>query len=320
MRIVLLDGYTTNPGDLDWEPIRSLGELIVYDRTSSHDVVDRARGCGILVTNKTVVSRETITRLPYLRYIGVLATGYDIVDVRSAAEQGITVTNVPGYATDAVAQHVFGFMLEFFSHPSEHIKAVRDGAWVKSPDWSFAVAPISELAGKTLGIIGVGAIGSRVATMGNAFGMRVIGAESFGRSLMNVPGVAIDRFQIDELLALSDVVTLHCPLTERTRHLIDADNLARMKRSAILINTSRGQLIDESALSVALQEGLIAGAGLDVLSEEPPSAGNPLLGAPRCLMTPHIAWASVEARRRLIQQAAENIRAFAKGKPINTIQ
>ena len=320
MRIVVLDGYTTNPGDLDWEPIRSLGELSVYDRTAVTDVVDRARGCEMLLTNKTIVSSESIVRLPSLRYIGILATGYNIVDVKAAREHGITVTNVPGYASDSAAQLVFGFILEFLSHPSDHVKAVRDGAWVKSPDWSFTVAPIHELSGKTLGIIGLGAIGSRVAMIGNAFGMRVIAAVSSGRSVVEVPCVSVERLQIDDLLASSDVLTLHCPLTAQTKHLINADRLAKMKPTAILINTARGPLIEEHALADALHKNLIAGAGLDVLSEEPPSVDNPLFRAPRCLMTPHIAWASVEARRRLIHQAAENIKAYTKGRPINTIE
>jgi glycerate dehydrogenase len=319
MRIVVLDGFTTNPGDLDWEPIQSIGEFILYDRTSRDEVVERAQRCEILLTNKTIVSRDAIMRLPDLRYIGVLATGYNIVDVKAAAERGIVVTNVPGYAGDSAAQLVFGFILEFFSHSSDHIKAVRDGAWTRSPDWSFSVAPIHELSGKTLGIIGLGAIGGRVALIGNAFGMRVIASVSSGRSVVDIPGVRVERLPVDELLALSDVVTLHCPLTENTKHLINAARLAKMKPTAILINTARGPLIDEHALADALHGGQIAGAGLDVLGEEPPSADNPLIGAPRCLLTPHIAWASVEARRRLIRQAAENIGAFVRGKSINTI-
>jgi glycerate dehydrogenase len=317
MKIVILDGYAINPGDLTWQPIEQLGHLVVYPRTAAGDVVARSRECEVILTNKTIVSRKAIDQLPALRCIGVLATGYNIVDVTAAAEKGITVTNVPGYSSDSAAQLVFGFILEFFGHISEHLSAVRDGAWTTSPDWTVRVAPIQEL-----GIVGLGAIGRKVALIGHAFGMNVIASGGSTGSPANLPGFLVHRYPLEELLAMSDVVSLHCPLTEQTRHLINAERIARMKPTAILINTARGPLVDvdEDALADALQRGYLVGVGLDVLGVEPPAPDNRLLNAPRCLLTPHIAWGSIEARRRLIQVAANNIRAFQDGKPINVVQ
>jgi len=320
MNIVVLDGYTVNPGDLDWKPLEALGKLTVHDRTLTGEVIARSQGAEIILTNKTIISQHAIAHLPALRYIGVLATGYNIVDVKAAEERGLIVTNIPGYSSNSVSQFVFALILELTCHTTEHGIAVREGGWVRSPDWSFTGAPIRELAGKTLGIVGLGAIGKRVALIAHALGMRVIAVGEREQKPTQFPGFRIFRFPLDELLAASDVVTLHCPLTEETRKLINAHRLAKMKPTAILINTARGPLIDEAALAEALRKGTIAGAGLDVLSSEPPSADNPLLTAPRCIITPHIAWASVEARRRLIQLAAGNIEAFLTGKPINVVR
>ena len=317
MRIVILDGFPINPGDLDWKPLESLGELVVHDRTQPQDVVDRAQNFEIVLTNKTVLARETIRALPQLKYIGVLATGYNIVDVPCAVERGIVVTNIPGYARESVAQHVFALILDLLAHTSQHVRAVNDGRWVSSPDWSFTVAPVHELSGKTIGIVGLGAIGRRVALIAQGFGMNVIAAEIVPKKSSDPEGFGIPRYHLDELLSLSDVVSLHCPLTEQTKQMINADSLKNMKPTAILVNTARGQLIDEQALAEALRNGRIGGAGLDVLSEEPPSAENPLLNSPRCLITPHVAWASIEARRRLIDAAAQNIKAYLGGTPEN---
>jgi glycerate dehydrogenase len=320
MKIVVLDGYALNPGDLDWKPLEALGELTVHDRTPTGEVIARSQSAEIVLTNKTIISQHAIAHLPSLRYIGVLATGYNIVDVKAAEERGLIVTNIPGYSSNSVSQFVFALILELTCHTAEHGLAVREGGWVRSPDWSFTVAQIRELAGKTLGIVGLGAIGKRVALIGHALGMRVIAVGKPEQKPTQLPGFRIFRFPLDELLATSDVVTLHCPLTEETRRLINAHRLAKMKPTAILINTARGPLVDEAALVEALHKGTIAGAALDVLSAEPPNADNPLLSAPRCIVTPHIAWASIEARKRLLQIAAENIQAFLNGKPINVVR
>jgi glycerate dehydrogenase len=320
MKIVVLDGYTVNPGDLDWKPLEALGKLTVHERTPIGEVIARLQGAEIVLTNKTIVSQHAIAHLPALRYIGVLATGYNIVDIKAADERGLIVTNIPGYSSNSVSQFVFALILELTCHTAEHGLAVREGGWARSPDWSFTVGPIRELAGKTLGIIGLGAIGKRVALIGHALGMRVIAVGEAEQKPPQLPGFRIFRFPLEELLATSDVVTLHCPLTEETRKLMNARRLAKMKPTALLINTARGPLIDEPALAEALHKGTIAGAGLDVLSTEPPSADNPLLSAPRCIVTPHIAWASMEARKRLLQIAAENIQAFLQGKPVNVVR
>ena len=319
MRIIVLDGYALNPGDLDWKPLGSLGELVVHDRTPASEVIARSEGAEIVLTNKTIVSHNAIAHLTTLRYIGVLATGYNIVDVSAAKERGIIVSNIPGYSSSSATQLVFALVLELIGHTADHIRSVQEGRWTSSPDWSYTVAPIHELAGKTLGIVGLGAIGKRVALVGHAFGMRVVAVGRAGQEPTQLPGFRIFRHPLDEVLAMSDVLTLHCPLNEETRHLMNAERLAKMKRSAILINTARGPLIDEAALADALCKGTLAGAGLDVLSAEPPSPDNPLLAAPRCAITPHIAWASIEARKRLMQIAAENIKAFLSGKPTNVV-
>lgn len=318
-RIVVLDGYTLNPGDVPWTPFEPLGALEIHDRTPEPLVASRAAGAPYVLTNKALVSAQTIMALPGLKYIGVLATGTNIVDLKAARDHGVTVTNVPGYSTDSVAQLVFALLLELSCHTASHAMAVHDGDWVQSPDFSFTVAPITELAGKTLGVVGLGAIGQRVAKIGAALGMKIAAAHQRSMDRVSIPGVEVRWLAVDDLLKESDVVTLHCPLTDQTRHLINTERLAMMKRTAVLINTGRGPLIDEAALADALQRGVIAGAGLDVLSAEPPPQTNPLLNAPRCIITPHIAWASVEARRRLMHMAAENLRAFIAGNPIHVV-
>jgi len=316
MNIVILDGYAANPGDLSWDALQALGTCTVYDRTPTADVVSRARDAEIVLTNKTVVSAEAIANLPKLRYIGVLATGYNIVDVAAAHARGITVANIPGYSTRSVAQHTFALILELTNGVGHHAERVADGAWSKGPDFSFWDQTLLELDGLKLGIVGYGTIGRCVAELGRAFGMTILASARQPRE--SDPGVIF--LPVEELLKQSDVVSLHCPLTDQTRAMINAHTLASMKPTAFLINTARGPLIDEAALAEALRENRIAGAGLDVLSAEPPAADNPLLSAPRCVITPHQSWASRAARARLIDLAAGNIRAFLAGKPANVIR
>lgn len=318
-RIVVLDGYTLNPGDVPWTPFESLGSLEVHERTPESQAIARAAGAPYILTNKALLSAATIQGLPGLKYIGVLATGTNIVDLKAARECGVTVTNVPGYSTDSVAQLVFALLMELVCHTASHALAVHDGEWTGCPDFSFTAAPITELSGKTLGIVGLGAIGQRVARIGAALGMNIAAAHQRSMDRVSIPGVEVRWLTVDELFAQADVISLHCPLTDQTRHMVNAERLGRMKKTALLINTGRGPLIDEAALAEALQKGRIAGAGLDVLSAEPPPASNPLLGAPHCVITPHIAWASVEARRRLMQRAADNLRAFIAGQPTNVV-
>jgi glycerate dehydrogenase len=312
MRITILDGHTTNPGDLSWEPLERLGSLSVHDRTAAADIVARAAAADVVLTNKTPLTRETIAALPRLKCIGVLATGYNIVDVAAARERGIPVCNVPEYGTPNVAQATFALLLELTNRVGHHAELVRAGRWSSCPDFCFWEGELVELAGLTLGIVGYGRIGRAVATVGRAFGMRIRAARR-GR------GDDPECVELDTLLRESDVVSLHCPLTPETREIIDAAALAKMKPTAFLINTSRGPLVNEAALAAALNAGQIAGAGLDVLAVEPPPATNPLLVARNCVITPHVAWATREARRRLIECTAENLRAFAAGTPRNVV-
>jgi glycerate dehydrogenase len=307
---VVLDGHTCNPGDLTWEPLERLGTLTVHPRTPMELVVERGRAAEVLITNKTPLDAATLEALPRLKGVAVLATGYDVVDVAAAAARGVPVCNVPDYSTSAVAQAVFALLLELSNHTGELAAAVRAGRWQAGPDYCFWESPIRELAGRTLGVVGLGRIGQAVARIGAAFGMRVLGC-----GLRPGP----DRLPLETLLAESDVVSLHCPLTAASRQLIDASRLALMRSEAILINTGRGALIDEHALAQALIEGRIAAAALDVLSLEPPPPGHPLLTAPHCLITPHVAWASVEARRRLIAETAANVDALLAGAPRNLV-
>ncbi len=306
MKIVVLDGYTTNPGDISWEPLERCGDCTIHTRTAGGDVVSRAVGAEIVLTNKTPVTREAIASLPDLRYIGVLATGYNIVDVVAARERGIPVCNVPEYSTPNVAQATFALLLELTNQTGLHDRTVHEGRWSACPDYCYWEGELIELAGLTLGIVGYGRIGKAVAAIGRAFGMQILFTR---RDVAGDP----DCVPLDELLARSDVVSLHCPLTPQTQGLIDARRLNLMKPSAFLINTSRGPLVNEADLAAALESGRIAGAGLDVLSVEPPPASNPLLTARNCILTPHIAWATRNARRRLVDVAAANVGAFLEG-------
>lgn len=316
MKLVVLDGFTLNPGDLNWVELQAFGELIVYDRTQPMDIVARAKDADLIFTNKTPLTKETLAQLPKLKYIGVLATGYNIVDIEAARELGITVTNVPSYSTSSVAQFVFALILAFCHRVELHSDAVRDGEWSNSLDFCFTKAPLMDLENKTIGIIGYGRIGERVAQIAKAFGMRVLVAESRYSSTQNdVPRVSWERVFIE-----SDFISLHTPLTEATKEMINADVLKLMKPTSYLINTGRGPLIKEQDLAAALNDGQIAGAALDVLSVEPPSADNPLLTAKNCIITPHIAWATLEARQRLMVITVDNVRSFLDGNPINVVE
>jgi glycerate dehydrogenase len=317
MKIVILDGYTMNPGDLSWDGLRELGELAVYDRTAPEQVYERAAGAEVLLINKAVLGGDMLKRLPELKYVGILATGYNVIDLEEATRHGIIVTNVPAYSTGSVAQMTFALILELCLHVQRHSDSVMSGKWSACPDFSYREYPLIELASKTLGIIGYGNIGRKVCQIACKFGMEVIVAESSARNRPTQKNIS--RVGLAELLSKSDIVTIHCPLTPETRGMININNLRLMKPSAFLINTSRGPVGVENDLARALNEGIIAGAGLDVLSAEPPSPDNPLFNARNCLITPHIAWATLEARRRLIDIAVENVNAFIKGSPINVV-
>ncbi len=315
--MVVLDGATLNPGDNPWDELAGLGELEVHDRTPADEIQARAAGAHILLTNKTPLDRTTIQNLPSLGFISVLATGYNVVDVEAARERGIPVSNVPEYATDAVAQHVFALILELANGVGEHDTAVKAGKWTAAPDFCFWQRPLTELAGLALGIVGVGRIGMRVAELARAFGMSVL---AYSPSRRFPPGTAAFEWaEIDEIFARADVVSLHCPQTEENAGFVDDVLIARMKPGAYLINTARGGLVDEAALAGALREGRLAGAAVDVASTEPIHPDNPLLAARNCLITPHIAWAALSARRRLMQITVANVRAFLEGSPINVV-
>jgi glycerate dehydrogenase len=316
VQIVVLDGYTLNPGDLTWAALKALGPTTVYDRTLPTETVARAADAEVILTNKTVLSRDILHRLPHLRYIGVLATGYNVVDVAAAREQNVPVSNVPNYATPSVVQMVVAHLLNLTLHVADHGHGVAAGRWTQSRDFCYWDSPLVELSGLTIGIIGFGRIGQATAAVAQALGMKVLAHVSTPRS-STPEGV---RFvALDDLLRQSDVVSLHCPLTPATQHLINAERLKLMKPSAYLINTGRGPLIDEPALADALNAGRLAGAGLDVLSTEPPPANNPLLTARNCCITPHIAWATRAARQRLLDDAIANVRAFLAGTPKNVV-
>jgi glycerate dehydrogenase len=315
-KIVILDGYTLNPGDLSWEELKAFGDVTVHDRTRPDQVLARASDCTILMTNKTILSGETLRSLPSVKYIGVLATGYNVMDIAVARELGITVTNIPAYGTFSVAQMVFAHLLEICHHAGAHNEAVKAGDWSRSGDFCFWNYPLIELSGKTLGIIGLGRIGQAVARIALAFGMEVIASDPVANK---EDENQIRMTGIGELLEQSDVISLHCPLTEETRGIINRQTLSQMKDGVILINTARGQLIVEEDLAKALASGKVAAAGLDVLQTEPPPDNHPLLALPNCHITPHIAWAPKEARSRLMAFAVENIRSFLEGKPINVV-
>ena len=315
MKIVILDGYASNPGDVSWEEIAAFGELTVYERTAKDEIVSRIKDAEIVFLNKTPVDAAVFGQCKKLRMIGVLATGYNIVDIAAAKAHGVTVCNVPGYSTGAVAQMTFALLLEMTQHVGEHSQAVHEGQWQRCPDFCFWNAPLTELAGKTLGIVGYGAIGQAVGKIAQAFGMRLLVT---ARHEKPVPEGA-EFVNSEELLARSDVVSLHCPQTAENLHMIDAAALAKMKDGAILLNTARGGLIDEQAVADALKSGKLAGYGADVVSKEPIAEDNPLLTAPNCCLTPHIAWAPKETRLRLHHIAAENLRAFLNGTPQNVV-
>jgi glycerate dehydrogenase len=316
MQIVVLDGFTLNPGDLSWDGLKQIGSCAIHDRTPANQILERASEAEIVLTNKTVLSRETILALPKLKFIGVLATGYNVVDIAAAKERGIPVTNIPDYGTHSVAQFTFALLLELAHHIGHHAQTVREGHWVRSADFCYWDYPLIELHGLTFGVVGFGKIGRAVAKLADAFGMKVL---VHNRSRPKDLPTHFELAGLDDLLSRSDVVSLHCPLTAENKQFINAERLARMKPSAFLLNTSRGPLLDEQAVADALNSGTIAGAGLDVLSVEPPKADNPLLTAKNCMVTPHIAWATRAARARLMDIAVENIRAFLAGTPRNVV-
>lgn len=316
-RIVVLDAWATIPGDLSWGPLEALGECVFFDRTPAALTAERVGGADAVFLNKAPLQADAIAAAaPKLKYAGILATGYNTIDLEAAKKHGITVCNVPGYSTMSVAQQTFALLLEITNRTGLHSADARAGGWSRHPDYCRPLSPLTELDGLTLGIVGLGAIGSAVAKIGQAFGMRVLAVRAHpGRPMP--PGV--EEVTLARLLEESDVVSLHCPLTEITRGIIGEEALGRMKRSAILLNTSRGPLVDEASLAAALREGRIAAAGVDVLSVEPPPADNPLLTAPNCWISPHIAWATKAARIRLIEAAAGNYRAFLAGRPVNVV-
>lgn len=316
MKIVVLDGFTLNPGDLDWAGLRALGDCEIYDRTAPDEIGLRAQDAEIILTNKTVLNRATLTALPQLKCIGVLATGFNVVDAAAARERGIPVTNVPDYSTRSVAQLTFALLLELAHHAGHHALTVREGRWSRSADFCYWDFPLLELDGLTMGLVGFGRIGRAVSELAAAFGMKVL-VHSRRVPEKLPPGVRC--VSLEELFRGSDVVSLHCPLTPETKQIVNAERLASMKRAAFLINTSRGPLVDETALAWALNEGKIAGAAVDVLSVEPPPSSNPLLTAKNCLITPHLAWATRAARTRLMQIAVANVAAFLAGTARNVV-
>ncbi len=316
MKIVILDGFTTNGGDLSWNGISELGDLTVYDRTAPGEVIDRCHGAEAVLTNKVIITDEVMQALPQLKYIGVMATGYNVVDIDAARRRGIVVTNVPAYSTPSVAQMVFAHLLNITNQVALHDRQVHEGRWAGNQDFCFYSAPLIELAGKQMGIVGLGQTGSAVAKIALALGMRVMAYTS--KPQESLPE-GIVKGSLDEMFASSDVVSLHCPLTPDTKHIVNAARLATMKPSAIVINTGRGPLVNEQALAAALNNGTIAAAAVDVLSTEPPAADNPLLTARNCHITPHIAWASQAARARLIDTLTSNLKGYISGNVVNNV-
>lgn len=317
MKIVVLDGYTLNPGDNPWDELSRLGDLTVYDRTPAGEVVARAAEAEIALTNKTVITADMIAALPQLRFIAVLATGYNVVDIAAARQRGIPVSNVPEYGSAGVAQLTMALLLELCHRAGDHARAVAEGAWTRAPDFSFWLTPPIELTDLSMGIVGFGRIGRRVAELAHAFGMRVIAASTSRRDAPDYEGFAWRS--IPELFAEADVISLHCPLTADNAQFVNRDLLARVKPTAFLLNTARGGLIDEAALAAALASTKLAGAAVDVLSSEPPRPDNPLVTAPNCIITPHIAWASLRSRRALMATTVRNVKAFLAGSPINVV-
>ena len=313
MKICILDGYPLNPGDLDWSPVERLGDVTLFDRTPADKIVERAADADIVLTNKVPFSADTLRQLPRLRFICVLATGYNIIDTEAAARQGVVVANIPAYSTMSVAQMAFAHILNITNHVASYAREVADGKWTNCPDFCFWDSALTELAGKTMGIVGLGNTGMATARIAVAMGMKVVAMTS--KSADTLPE-GITPAPLDDVLASADVVSLHCPLTPSTRHLINAASIAKMKPSAILINTGRGPLVGEQAVADALNGGRLAAFGADVLSQEPPRGDNPLLSARNCFLTPHIAWATLEARTRLMSTATENVRQFIAGEPV----
>lgn len=316
MKIVVMDGKGVNPGDMSWKQIQQFGELIVYERTASEEIIDHVGDAEIVLTNKTVFDEDTIAKLKNVKYIGVLATGYNVVDLKAASKRGIVVTNIPAYSTDSVAQMTFAHILNVTNHVDHYARASRDGEWSRCPDFCYWDKPLVELAGKTIGIIGLGNIGMKVANIALNFGMNVIAYTS--KEPKEIPN-GINKASIDNILSDSDIISLHCPLTKQTRELINKDSIAKMKRSVIVVNTGRGQLVNEEDVANALHNGLIGAYCADVMCSEPPSADNPLFVEQNAYITPHVAWASKEARIRLMDIAEKNIHSFLSGKPINVV-
>lgn len=314
MKIVVLDGYTENPGDLDWDGFKALGETVIYDRTNPEDIISRVGNADIVITNKAPIDKKVLNACPCIRYIGVLATGYNIVDVQTALEKRIIVTNIPTYGSDAVGQFAIALLLEICHHIGHHNKVVHEGKWTTNPDWCFWDYPLIELAHKTIGIIGFGRIGQVTGRIAHALGMNVVVYDHHKKEHPYAEYV-----NLDELFARSDVIALHCPLFPETREIINKDNIAKMKKGVIIINNSRGPLINEEDLAEALKSGDVYAAGLDVVSSEPIAADNPLLNAPNCIITPHISWAPKESRKRLMDIAVDNLKAFLDGDPINVV-
>jgi len=317
LKIVVLDGYTLNPGDLSWEGLKELGELSVYDRTPTEKILERAAGCEIVFTNKTPLNRDTLGKMAGVRYIGVLATGYNVVDVDAAKEKGIAVTNIPTYGTAAVAQMTFALLLEMCHHVWRHSETVKKGKWANCQDFCYWDFPLIELAGKTMGLIGFGRIGQATARIAQAFGMKVVACDRYRDK--SLESETMRYAELDELLSVSDIISLHCPLLESTKGMINRDSIAKMKDGVMIINTSRGPLIAEQDLADALNSGKVSGAALDVLSTEPAKMDNPLITARNCIITPHIAWAPKESRQRLMDIAVENLKSFLEGKPVNVV-
>ncbi len=322
MKIVILDGSAANPGDITWGELEKLGEVTAYETTSKDQLIERMQGAEVAITNKTVFDAEAFDRLPELKYIGVLATGYNVVDLKAAADHGVTVTNVPEYATFATAQHTMALLLELTNLAGLHSATVMEGEWVKCPQFCYFKAPLTELCGKTLHILGLGKIGQRVALMASSFGMNVTATPhntSLFGTTADIGGVPVRYLSFEEGVRNADVVSLHCPLNEETREIVNSTSLKSFKKGAFLINCARGPVINESDVRDALDCGLLAGYGADVVSVEPMKEDNPLLGAPNCIITPHIAWTPVETRIRLIRMAADNLKAFLDGSPVNKV-
>ncbi len=315
-RLVILDAYATNPGDLSWAPIECLADCTIHDRSAPADVSARIGAAVAVMLNKAVLDAQAIAAAPRLEYVGILATGWNTIDLAAARKRGLVVTNVPGYSTEAVAQHTFALLLEMTNQVALHSADARAGGWARNPDYCYRLTPQIELAGMTLGIVGFGQIGQAVARIGRALGMRVLANR---RDLAQPPPSGVEYAGLDRIFVESDIVSLHCPLSPATAGLVNAGRLAQMKPTAFLINTSRGPLVVEADLAAALRAGRIAGAAVDVLATEPPAADNPLLAAPRCLVTPHLAWATAVARQRLIAIAADNLRAFLEGHPVHRV-